>query len=231
MQTPRRTRSSVLGKRSHQASADESFTSVSTDKPDDEGVLPTPESTPKLKRARTMVLEDGAGNKENIPPFRTQSLVELSPSSGRAIRSIRRTNSYSPRMPSSALTLSRRRYPLLTKLQQPLGSAVSPLCRPPHLPPHFPGFPLPHHPSHPRPSSHSPLVYEHCFAPPATARRKSQGVLMSVNSSLSSSHHLSPVRRPLVSHQPCTSPDSLGLARPRWSTMYSVAWPPRTRES
>jgi cell division control protein 6 len=100
MQTPRRTRSSVLGKRSPQ-DRDVSPTRVGTDKGDELDQLPTPQQTPKLKRARTMVLEDGTGNKENIPPFRTQSLLEMSPSSGRATRSLRRTTSLVNRVPSS----------------------------------------------------------------------------------------------------------------------------------
>jgi hypothetical protein len=57
MDSPRVTRSSVLGKRSQ-------TDSPSTDQ------LKTPDSTPALKRSKTVAVEhDGQTNKENIPPL------------------------------------------------------------------------------------------------------------------------------------------------------------------
>ncbi|KAK7045549.1 AAA ATPase [Paramarasmius palmivorus] len=80
-QTPRVTRSTVLGKRSHQSEA----SSSSCDQ------LQSPE-TPTHKRVRTSsTVVDGDANKENVPPFNISPVNgELSPTTGRATRSLRR---------------------------------------------------------------------------------------------------------------------------------------------
>src|ERR1700733_14648649 len=86
MQSPYKTRSSVLGKRSHQASS----MPLPSDTHHD---LPTPEQTPMpKKRARVSIpVLDNDSNKENIPPFRVESVVE-SPLTSRAARALRRAS-------------------------------------------------------------------------------------------------------------------------------------------
>ncbi|KAK0464184.1 P-loop containing nucleoside triphosphate hydrolase protein [Armillaria novae-zelandiae] len=76
MQTPRSTRSSTLGKRTHRS------------------VLPSPDPTPSHKRPKTTVaILDGDDNKENIPPYliRAVNADAPSPISARATRALRRT--------------------------------------------------------------------------------------------------------------------------------------------
>jgi hypothetical protein len=84
MSTPRHlTRSSVLGKRSLHA-VDDDETSPVDDETSDADALPTPNPTPRAKRAKTtIIVEDGTSNKENIPPF--VSLL-ASPSPRRCLR-------------------------------------------------------------------------------------------------------------------------------------------------
>ncbi|KIY61330.1 P-loop containing nucleoside triphosphate hydrolase protein [Cylindrobasidium torrendii FP15055 ss-10] len=78
MQSPRQTRSTVLGKRTHRS---ESSVGGACDQ------LVTPESTPSLKRVRTSSTElDGDHNKENIPPLVFESSGSLTPRAARAIR-------------------------------------------------------------------------------------------------------------------------------------------------
>ncbi|KAJ7629887.1 P-loop containing nucleoside triphosphate hydrolase protein [Mycena rosella] len=77
------TRSSVLGKRPHHPE-------LSTPTTDTKRQLQTPDNTPNPKRPRTSnTAIDGDGNKENVPPFNTQSIA--SPPSPRATRALRRT--------------------------------------------------------------------------------------------------------------------------------------------
>ena len=86
MQTTRITRSSVLGKRSHQP-RDLSPAPRSCEQ------LQTPDPTPNPKRARTSTLvTDSDGNKENVPPFKGELVNgDSSPMSARAARALRRT--------------------------------------------------------------------------------------------------------------------------------------------
>ncbi|KAG7450722.1 P-loop containing nucleoside triphosphate hydrolase protein [Guyanagaster necrorhizus] len=76
MQTPRSTRSSTLGKRTHCSE------------------LPSPDPTPSYKRPKTTItVLDGDDNKENIPPclIRAVNADAPSPISARATRALRRT--------------------------------------------------------------------------------------------------------------------------------------------
>ncbi|KAH7913453.1 P-loop containing nucleoside triphosphate hydrolase protein [Hygrophoropsis aurantiaca] len=73
------TRSSVLGKRAHQVDGP----AVTVAKPTDTQVPPTPELTPKQKRARVSIGVEGDANKENVPPFRPEILNDSSPTSVR----------------------------------------------------------------------------------------------------------------------------------------------------
>ncbi|KAJ7045822.1 P-loop containing nucleoside triphosphate hydrolase protein [Mycena alexandri] len=78
------TRSSVLGKRPH--NPDPSTPAQA----DSKRQLQTPDNTPLPKRPRTSSTAlDGDGNKENVPPFNTDSVA--SPPSPRVTRSLRRT--------------------------------------------------------------------------------------------------------------------------------------------
>ncbi|KAG6334201.1 hypothetical protein ID866_4886 [Astraeus odoratus] len=87
MQT--RSQSSVLGKRTHQTDG-RSASVVSTVESVSSQAMPTPELTPKAKRARlSLSLLDGDSNKENVPPFRTEPAA-TSPSSPST--SLRRTS-------------------------------------------------------------------------------------------------------------------------------------------
>ncbi|KAG6865205.1 hypothetical protein C0991_004514 [Blastosporella zonata] len=80
MQTTRLTRSSVLGKRSHEPS----IPAVC------EQQLQTPDSTPNPKRVRTAsAAVDGDSNKENVPPFSLE-IVNMEISTPRATRALRR---------------------------------------------------------------------------------------------------------------------------------------------
>ncbi|KAJ7079064.1 hypothetical protein B0H15DRAFT_519461 [Mycena belliarum] len=79
------TRSSVLGKRPHHP---EPSTPAHTDT---KRQLQTPDNTPNPKRPRTSsTAVDGDGNKENVPPFKTDFVT--SPPSPRTARSLRRTS-------------------------------------------------------------------------------------------------------------------------------------------
>lgn len=86
MQAPRVTRSSVLGKRGHHHDTPISLPAKSSD-------LPTPDSTPSPKRARTSLgYFDPDSNKENVPPLSVGlRSPEASPTSTRSARSLRRT--------------------------------------------------------------------------------------------------------------------------------------------
>lgn len=79
----------MLGKRPHQADSKPASV-VSTVDQTCSQAIPTPELTPKSKRARvSLSLFDGDSNKENVPPFRTEGSV-VSPTSPPA--SLRRTS-------------------------------------------------------------------------------------------------------------------------------------------
>ncbi|KAI0030770.1 P-loop containing nucleoside triphosphate hydrolase protein [Vararia minispora EC-137] len=87
--TPRTTRSSVLGKRSHQADGESSPMKPvdAQDDPADAFALNTPDSSPCAKRPRTSItVFDPRGNKENIPPFHLEDVLAPSLSSPRALR-------------------------------------------------------------------------------------------------------------------------------------------------
>ena len=88
MQAPRVTRSSVLGKRVHQQEP-----SIATPTKSCDVQLPTPDSTPSPKRARTSIdCYDGDSNKENVPPISSEAAgLDTLPSSSRSVRPIRRT--------------------------------------------------------------------------------------------------------------------------------------------
>ncbi|KAI8993789.1 P-loop containing nucleoside triphosphate hydrolase protein [Trametes punicea] len=133
---------SVLGKRSHQiAHIETSDSSVFCDT-QDLHTLPTPDSTPNPKRAKTtMTVLDGDHNKENIPPFVFRA-INGSPSSSRFTRSLRRTSTMvagaTSRSPSTP-----RRYASTSDLRQAAAVAVTPansfahlsLVTPPATPP------------------------------------------------------------------------------------------------
>ncbi|KZT11082.1 P-loop containing nucleoside triphosphate hydrolase protein [Laetiporus sulphureus 93-53] len=89
MSSPR-TRSTVLGKRAHQATT-EPTTSIDVGCGSGNTVLPSPDPTPDPKRPRTSFTQfDDDGNKENVPPF----VVEyINSPSVRMTRPFRRTNS------------------------------------------------------------------------------------------------------------------------------------------
>ncbi|VDC01688.1 unnamed protein product [Peniophora sp. CBMAI 1063] len=83
----RTTRSSVLGKRTHQPEADDKAASTTNDDKDN-SALSSPDSSPMAKRPRTgtTVLYDPNGNKENIPPLDDDVLSIASSSSSRSLR-------------------------------------------------------------------------------------------------------------------------------------------------
>ncbi|KAH9831231.1 P-loop containing nucleoside triphosphate hydrolase protein [Rhodofomes roseus] len=84
--TLRSTRSTVLGKRTHQESSSDS--NIGTGSVCDEGFsFPTPDPSPDPKRPRTTTsFVDGDGNKENIPPV-VFTVLNRTPSSRRVRRS------------------------------------------------------------------------------------------------------------------------------------------------
>ncbi|KXN90812.1 hypothetical protein AN958_03466 [Leucoagaricus sp. SymC.cos] len=90
MQTPRVTRSSVLGKRGHQQQQDSPPSSLASKSAD---FLQTPDSIPLPKRPRVSTLViDGEGNKENVPPFSPRLLTpDPSPVGSRTARALRRS--------------------------------------------------------------------------------------------------------------------------------------------
>ncbi|KIJ67681.1 hypothetical protein HYDPIDRAFT_25160 [Hydnomerulius pinastri MD-312] len=93
MQT-RSSQNTVLGKRAHQADAKSTPVSSAMEGSATLQSLMTPEITPKTKRARiSLPLVEGDSNKENVPPFRTESLVDIASSSPSSATSLRRTNS------------------------------------------------------------------------------------------------------------------------------------------
>ncbi|PFH52088.1 hypothetical protein AMATHDRAFT_141012 [Amanita thiersii Skay4041] len=124
MQTSRVTRSSVLGKRSHQQPDALNVSSLSCDTQ-----LPTPESTPILKRARTALYDlDHDANKENVPPLSTEcTSTESSPASARATRVLRRTATETS-TPSRSRSVKRH---ASTSIIQP---AYLPIITPPSTP-------------------------------------------------------------------------------------------------
>ena len=108
MQT--RSQSSVLGKRSHQPDAKPSTI--------DQACMPTPELTPKTKRARvSLCLQDGDSNKENVPPFSSEPLGAFTtPSLARAsteiitpprIQTSESRSDISPAIANSCLAIAR----------------------------------------------------------------------------------------------------------------------------
>ncbi|KAI0330135.1 P-loop containing nucleoside triphosphate hydrolase protein [Cubamyces sp. BRFM 1775] len=141
MSATREVGGSVLGKRSHQIAQVDAFDSPATCDLQDSRILPTPDSTPNPKRAKTSTTAvDGDHNKENIPPFVLQA-INGSPSS-RVTRSLRRTSTMvagsatrSPRTP--------RKYASTSDLRQSAGVAATPatclshltLATPPPTPP------------------------------------------------------------------------------------------------
>lgn len=95
MTAPRRNASTVLGKRSHQTAQVEVSDSSSPCDSDNTLALPTPDSTPNPKRAKTTgAILDGDHNKENIPPFGWE-VINASPTTRRLTRSLRRTSTVS----------------------------------------------------------------------------------------------------------------------------------------
>ncbi|KAI0633404.1 P-loop containing nucleoside triphosphate hydrolase protein [Trametes polyzona] len=142
MNAPREIGGSVLGKRSHQiAQVDASDASVACDS-QNTLALPTPDSTPNPKRAKTSsTVLDGDHNKENIPPFVLQA-INGSPSSSRRTRSLRRTSTMvTPSQTRSPSTP--RRYASTSDLRQAAAAAATPasslaqlsLATPPPTPP------------------------------------------------------------------------------------------------
>ncbi|KAH7927512.1 P-loop containing nucleoside triphosphate hydrolase protein [Leucogyrophana mollusca] len=86
------TRSSVLGKRAHQADGP-ATAGVKLSEPTISSQPPlTPELTPKPKRARVSTGVEGDSNKENVPPFRGEILNDSSPTSLPSPSSLRRTS-------------------------------------------------------------------------------------------------------------------------------------------
>ncbi|KAH9855198.1 P-loop containing nucleoside triphosphate hydrolase protein [Lenzites betulinus] len=122
---------SVLGKRSHQIDqVDVSDSAVACDAQGGHN-LPTPDSTPNPKRAKTSTtLLGGDHNKENIPPFVLQP-INGSPSTSRATRSLRRTSTMiagtTTRSPSTP-----RRYASTSDLRQ-AAAAATPVASLAHL--------------------------------------------------------------------------------------------------
>ncbi|KAH9892865.1 P-loop containing nucleoside triphosphate hydrolase protein [Cubamyces lactineus] len=141
MSVTREVGGSVLGKRSHQIAQVDASDSPATCDTQDSRILPTPDSTPNPKRAKTSVTTvDGDHNKENIPPFILQA-INGSPSS-RITRSLRRTSTMvagsatrSPRTP--------RKYASTSDLRKAADVAATPatclshltLATPPPTPP------------------------------------------------------------------------------------------------
>ncbi|KAL4080073.1 hypothetical protein V8B97DRAFT_689336 [Scleroderma yunnanense] len=81
MQT--RSQSSVLGKRTHQPDGKPATVSESACSQ----AMPTPELTPKSKRARvSLSLQDGDSNKENVPPFPIEPLGASATSPSTSLR-------------------------------------------------------------------------------------------------------------------------------------------------
>ncbi|KAI0645382.1 P-loop containing nucleoside triphosphate hydrolase protein [Trametes meyenii] len=142
MSASREVGGSVLGKRSHQiAQVDTSEVSGPCDSQNTKS-LPTPDSTPNPKRAKTTtVILGGDHNKENIPPFVLQA-INGSPSAARHTRSLRRTSTMvagvTARSPGTP-----RRYASATDLRQAAAAAATPatclsqltLATPPPTPP------------------------------------------------------------------------------------------------
>ncbi|OJT11608.1 Cell division control protein 6 -like protein [Trametes pubescens] len=130
---------SVLGKRSHQVDTTDSSLACDIQ---NIATLPTPDSTPNPKRAKTTTtVLDGDHNKENIAPFMLQP-INGSPSTSRLTRSLRRTSTMvggiTTRSPSTP-----RRYASTSDLRQAAVSAATPatslsflsLATPPTTPP------------------------------------------------------------------------------------------------
>ncbi|KIK79308.1 hypothetical protein PAXRUDRAFT_16395 [Paxillus rubicundulus Ve08.2h10] len=89
MQT-RSSQNTVLGKRAHHA---ETQAAPASEASASSRSLLTPEITPKTKRARTSFpIPDGDSNKENVPPFHTESFVDAAPQGPSSARSPRRVS-------------------------------------------------------------------------------------------------------------------------------------------
>ncbi|KAF8232203.1 P-loop containing nucleoside triphosphate hydrolase protein [Tricholoma matsutake] len=109
MQTTRTTRSSVLGKRTHQQQ--DSFSSSLSVISSYDLQLQTPDPTPNPKRIRTSITAiDGDSNKENVPPFSPESMT-IDPLSPRATRALRRMTTELITTPSCPRTMRRHASP------------------------------------------------------------------------------------------------------------------------
>ncbi|KAF8627835.1 hypothetical protein AX15_004252 [Amanita polypyramis BW_CC] len=128
MQAPRVTRSSVLGKRGHQQEA-----SIATPTKSCDVQLPTPDSTPNPKRARTSIsYYDGDSNKENVPPLSNEAAVlDTPPSSSRSVRPIRRT---ATELPSPSRPRPIRKHASTTSIIPIPSHEISRLATPPTAP-------------------------------------------------------------------------------------------------
>lgn len=94
--TPRRSLSSVLGKRSHQRSASSSSLATCDQ-------LATPDNTPDPKRPRTsLTLLDGTNNKENIPPYRVEAINAVDTPSIPRSRRGSTASTHTPARPTAA---------------------------------------------------------------------------------------------------------------------------------
>ncbi|KAI0702945.1 P-loop containing nucleoside triphosphate hydrolase protein [Cerioporus squamosus] len=115
MASPRENAGTVLGKRSHQTAQVEASDASSCDF-DGLTALPTPDSTPHPKRAKTTgSVLDGDHNKENIPPFLLEA-INASPTTLRRTRSLRRTSIVTHEFSSRPSTP--RRYASTSDLRQ-----------------------------------------------------------------------------------------------------------------
>ncbi|RPD78226.1 P-loop containing nucleoside triphosphate hydrolase protein [Lentinus tigrinus ALCF2SS1-7] len=130
--------SSVLGKRSHQTAQVDASGAASPCDFQDSLALPTPDSTPHPKRAKTTgTVLDGDHNKENIPPFLLEA-INASPSTLRRTRSLRRTSTMVHN--SSSRPSTPRRYASTSDLRQAASTPATSLSQlslatPPPSPP------------------------------------------------------------------------------------------------
>ncbi|SJL05287.1 uncharacterized protein ARMOST_08653 [Armillaria ostoyae] len=120
MQTPRSTRSSTLGKRTHRSE------------------LPSPDPTPSYKRPKTTVtLLDGDDNKENIPPYliRAVNADASSPTSARATRALRRTTTEIEVTPPRRRAQRHASASLISSPSTPVSRCAIAITTPPPTPP------------------------------------------------------------------------------------------------
>ncbi|OCH93114.1 P-loop containing nucleoside triphosphate hydrolase protein [Obba rivulosa] len=138
MQSTRVTRSSVLGKRPHQAAPEPSTPSSSRCEFTQTQNIPTPDSTPNPKRARTSTSgTDDGSNKENVPPFKGEVLG----SPATRTRTLRRTSTGSA-TPSRTRNMPRRSASAIDLALSPYNPATVPLLA---IPPSSPPSALPIH--------------------------------------------------------------------------------------